>query len=434
MTIRWLMGTLLVVAGCTPRSADPAGLRHPDVAEQLGQARCGVSKSAEKPLVVEWPAAERGALEARASRGLVAVRYAGCEMEVLSHCEVPGRYEYVGLTAKHESVRIRNVDELYARLPLGAAALEAQLERAGELRVDLEVVGRKESSVYEVSRHDLRGRCDEATHFVSGLTVGAFAMVAGEQLGGSGSVSAAGVGAGAGRSVSREVLREDGSPEACATASGSDPEPPSGCAALLRVEVLPLSEAPLTRDDPPPREPAAIEPSPSTAAGQWPAIEPASLGSLELDPSTIATLDPATLGSTLPEPATPGSGVICDAIDLQVLEIRRKGPHPPFHAKAMDAVELRVVNDNDVEVEVEGGEAVSFLDGERAKLSAMTPLEWFHPLSLPPHSSKVVEVLLPRREGPRLQSIETQANPASDFWAKCRVIDDRLAPEAAPTP
>jgi hypothetical protein len=41
-----------------------------------------------RPLIVEWPSADRAALEAQASHGLVVVRYEGCEMEVLRQCRV----------------------------------------------------------------------------------------------------------------------------------------------------------------------------------------------------------------------------------------------------------------------------------------------------------------------------------------------------------
>jgi hypothetical protein len=42
------------------------------------QTKCGVEKSQAKPLIVEWPSADRGELEAQAhNRGLVVIRYEG---------------------------------------------------------------------------------------------------------------------------------------------------------------------------------------------------------------------------------------------------------------------------------------------------------------------------------------------------------------------
>ena len=46
------------------------------------------------PLVAEWPSAARGDLEVRTRKGVIAVRYAGCSLELLPQREVPERYAY----------------------------------------------------------------------------------------------------------------------------------------------------------------------------------------------------------------------------------------------------------------------------------------------------------------------------------------------------
>jgi len=234
---------LIVTAGtgCTKKGTPSEQLaKAPDLATETGQAKCGVKASAAKPLVVEWPAADRAALEARATRSLVAVRYQGCEMEVLTNCTVQGSYSYLGLNQKREGVRIKSVDELYAQLPVGAVALEGKLERAGQLNVDMVIVGRKEAERAEFSERDLEGRCDEATHVVTGLTVGAFSFYAGASADVGAGVKVGNIGAGASSGTEREVLKEDGNADACAAASQSDTNAPDGCGALLRVEVVPI--------------------------------------------------------------------------------------------------------------------------------------------------------------------------------------------------
>ncbi len=207
-----------------------------------GEAKCGVRSSSAKPLVVEWPAAERAALEARASRGLVAVRYQGCEMEVLTTCTAKGTYEYVGLTQKREGVKITNADDLYAQLPVGAAGLEAKLERSGQLNVDMTIVGRREADSHEFTEQSLDGRCDEATHVITGLTVGAFEFYSGAAAEIGGGVKAGNVGVGASSSSEQELLKSDGDSAACSVASSSDEVAPEGCGALLRVEVVPIDK------------------------------------------------------------------------------------------------------------------------------------------------------------------------------------------------
>lgn len=196
--------------------------------------------SADKPLVVEWPAAERAALEARANAGLVAVRYEGCEMEILSGCDVDGAYAFAPLSRKQERVTIHNADELYARLPVGAASLEGKLERRGELVVDMTIVGRKQADRHVFERGELRGRCESATHVLTGLTVGAFSLLAGASTEARAGADVGKAGAGGRVLRSQELLAADGDPSACPL-TPIDDEPAAGCGALLRVEAVPLA-------------------------------------------------------------------------------------------------------------------------------------------------------------------------------------------------
>ncbi|MBC8071153.1 MAG: hypothetical protein IAG13_22700, partial [Deltaproteobacteria bacterium] len=213
----------------------------PDMATETGQAKCGVKASAAKPLVVEWPAADRAALEARASRGLIAVRYEGCDMEVLTNCTAAGTYGYLPLTPKREGVRIKNADELYANLPVGAVKLEAKLERDGQLNVDMVIIGRKEADKSDFTERDLTGRCSEATHVVTGITVGAFSFYTGASAEIGAGVQVGNIaGAGAKSGHEREVINQDGNEASCTSNDPAATTPPNGCGALLRVEVVPI--------------------------------------------------------------------------------------------------------------------------------------------------------------------------------------------------
>jgi hypothetical protein len=235
-------GLMLTAGTGCPKKGSPSEQLAvaPDLATETGQAKCGVKASAAKPLVVEWPAADRAALEARANRSLVAVRYQGCEMEVLTNCTVQGAYSYLGLNQKREGVRIKSVDELYAQLPVGAVGLEAKLERAGQLNVDMVIIGRKEAERAEFSERDLEGRCSDATHVITGLTVGAFSFYAGASAEIGAGVKVGNIGAGVSSGTDREVLKQDGNEDACAAATQADADAPPGCGALLRVEVVPI--------------------------------------------------------------------------------------------------------------------------------------------------------------------------------------------------
>lgn len=210
------------------------------------QARCSVARSRDNPLVVEWPAPERGSLEMRLRKGAVVVRYAGCEMQVLKHCYVPdSAYEYGAFTRKRETVRIRDADELYAKLPVGAARLEGKLADSEALEVSMTMVGMFESTRPSAARGELVGDCDGATHVVAGVQVGAYAFEAERSLEASGAVGLrSGPSVGGRHERERETLSMDGRVEACATSTPGDTEPPADCGALLRVEVVPLDADP----------------------------------------------------------------------------------------------------------------------------------------------------------------------------------------------
>jgi hypothetical protein len=155
---------------------------------------------------------------------------------------VEGGYEDVALTRKQERVTIHDADELYARLPVGAASLEGKLARAGELTVDMTIVGRKQADRHVVSRDELSGRCDSATHVLTGLTVGAFSMYAGAATEASAELGFARAGVGGRHTARHELLASDGDPTRCDTPwdeTGVD-----ACAALLRVEAVPIAGDP----------------------------------------------------------------------------------------------------------------------------------------------------------------------------------------------
>jgi hypothetical protein len=90
---------------------------------------------------------------------------------------------------------------------------------------------------------DLHGDCSEATHIVTGLTVGAFALSAGGAVDVGGGGTAFGVGARMNAKNERETLSRDGDPRMCAKATLDDTQPPRWCGAVVRVEVVTIARA-----------------------------------------------------------------------------------------------------------------------------------------------------------------------------------------------
>lgn len=204
------------------------------------QTKCGVEKSQAKPLIVEWPSPDRLALENKVGEGLVVVHYVGCEMTVLDRCSVPAKYGYHGATRNQDRVEMKDEDDLYAHLPVGAAGLEATLQRTGRLTVDMNLVGRFEAEKATVRADELVGDCTGATHFVYGVTVGAFDFYAGGGATVGASAGVGNLGAGGHSQAERETLTKAGDEAACAKATSADKSPPDNCGALIRIEVVPL--------------------------------------------------------------------------------------------------------------------------------------------------------------------------------------------------
>jgi hypothetical protein len=298
----------LSLAACatTKQSATPPSL--PD-----RYAKCSIQKSQSRPLIVEWPSTDRASLESLSKRGLVAVRYTGCEMEVLTRCKVKGEYKYTPVTLQSERITIDDADELYANIPVGAAKLEGELEKSGQLNVDTSIVGTYDSGE-SVARDDLDGDCGRATHVLTSLTVGAFEFYSGAAVSGGGGVVAFGVGAGGKTRSQQTLLSRSGSGDACKSATGSDERPPEGCGALLRVEATPIAAARAKAAPPPEIAPPPETPPPETTPGETPNVE---TPGAEETPAAAATAPPETLPSSGPAASDPVA--IQDSI----------GPPPP---------------------------------------------------------------------------------------------------------
>ena len=231
---------LLLLTGC-------AGLRRgttPRVAlpeyASPSQASCKVVGNPYQPLVVEWPAPQRAELEARMSQGVAVVRFDPCahEIQLLSQCAAPGKYRHMSVTPTTEQEQIANEDELYAKMPLGAATLEGALREAGSLAVSMTIIGRFDAQNPHLSATQLAGACQGATHVIAGGSLGAFELRKGARQQDEAGGDLFGAGAGTRTSTSHHILNQSGNVEACArTTPGHFPEE---CSAIINLNLAPL--------------------------------------------------------------------------------------------------------------------------------------------------------------------------------------------------
>jgi hypothetical protein len=232
----WLvMGALLVVPGC---ATGFAGAREVLPRAPVEQGRCRVAASQSSPLVTEWPASEKANLEALLHAGAVAVAYSGCSMRLLPDCRVRGAYRWMRTTPATDSLEINDTDDLYAKLPLGAASLEGELKRTGKLTVKTVVAGQLQLDGAGVNDVPNEGACAQATHIMTALSIGAFALTADgartRQLAASVSVGEAKLQ----NDRAAALLRSAGDFDSC---NNSTAESPNGnCASPVQAFLAPL--------------------------------------------------------------------------------------------------------------------------------------------------------------------------------------------------
>jgi TPR repeat protein len=208
--------------------------------EPSDQVHVSVATNLSEPLIVDWRGADRSELESVARRGAAIVRYEGNAVKLLANCAVSRKYRWTSTPRRDDHLIIRDVDSLHATMPLGAAQLEGELEKSGELDVDTTTVGRWQLDYPGVREDELEGDCAGATHAVLAITAGAFKLYAKA----SADRTASGLRAegGAGRPFAQDVLNADGVEASCKKAAPTDLIPRDGCGAMIQIAVELIAE------------------------------------------------------------------------------------------------------------------------------------------------------------------------------------------------
>lgn len=255
----------LALAACSPsrpvvRPSIPNAGRDP-----TPLAKCKVAASQESPLVTEWPASEKANLEARLREGGVAVAYTGCSLRLVPQCRLPGSYKWQRTTVSSDRFEIRSEDELYAKLPIGAAALEGDLKNAGRLAVDTTVAGQLKLDGLALSDVPKDGECAEATHVVGGLSVGAFQLKSGGSVSVQAGATLGSAAVGGASNLSEATLRSAGSAEKCSEAT--DESPHVDCQSPLQIFLWRLPHA--KRGEEIPEDSVKLEFVSTSGSKQW---------------------------------------------------------------------------------------------------------------------------------------------------------------------
>lgn len=288
----------VLVSACVGGAAQVARPKEKTFDDVMSREGCTLGAGRNEPFVVDWPADKRSDLEVALKQRIPVVSYDCKQLRVLDECELDGSYRFVGVTQKEEAVRLDNSDEVRANLPFSGAGLVGklggELERGSTIDIAFSIIGKRTSTRARVARDQLRGECAGATHFVRGMTLGAFAMSVGTRAK---VVAVADVfqvaGGKAGSASSRDAKSRDGDLAACKTSTPDADAPTPQCGAVIKLDLRTIGA--------PENTPAAVpsQPTGKPAAGAsplppdaTPVVCPFGLVATEL--GTCAHASPAT--------------------------------------------------------------------------------------------------------------------------------------------
>jgi hypothetical protein len=198
--------------------------------------QCKLAKDPLNPLIVEWPGTNKVGLDSQSRRGVVIVKFDGCSnLKVLTQCEAKGTYEAETVTPARDKMEIKNKNDLFALLPLGALSLGGAVDSGTKFLLDYVAVGQRE---YKGEAPSTTGICDGATHYVRRITIGAYSLDAEEEGSMSGGANAGKIGIGGSHDESDKRHKASGDPNKCESSPTS-----SDCNAPIQLELTPLPGA-----------------------------------------------------------------------------------------------------------------------------------------------------------------------------------------------
>lgn len=222
----------------------PASLVRPDdpTANNALGKKVDCTAMSEEPqlLTLDWDDTLRIDLEQAMKKKVAVVRYDCNGFKVMRDCEAAGSYEYAGVSAAKTTAKIADEDQLKVNLPLGAASMNGEIQRGSTIDIIYVAVGQQATTVHDVPRTKLSGKCDGATHTVRTANLGAFALTTGTKGEVNAAVGFLGKGASGESKSTRGIEKKNGELAACEAASDTAAEPTSKCKALVQLLLSPI--------------------------------------------------------------------------------------------------------------------------------------------------------------------------------------------------
>jgi hypothetical protein len=139
-----------------------------------------------------------------------------------------------------ETIDISTESELFAKLPLGAASLGGRVDSGDALHMEYYVSGVRSATRASVHRNELAQNpsCADATQFVYGYNLGAFALASKSKLTSAVNGSYFGFGTGGSSASSSNAEKRGGLLSACSTDSAKESK---DCRVPIRLRQRPLA-------------------------------------------------------------------------------------------------------------------------------------------------------------------------------------------------
>ena len=244
---------LVVLGGCAAKDVIPATGPDRDSGQSslmdgtfAGKNKCNPDDHL-RPFIIEWDATDMSSFQARAESDVVFVKYEGCSLRVLEGCVNSdvrgsmGAYNPPEWTSGSvEKIDIRDEGELYTKLPLGVATIGGRVAAGEQFQMEYFVAGTRGSTRQAVYRKELdkNPNCADATHFVYGYNLGAFALGSHKSLEGEVEVGVKGAGVGGKRGRKTSAEKQGGQLTACRADTATEVK---DCQVPIRLTLRPIS-------------------------------------------------------------------------------------------------------------------------------------------------------------------------------------------------
>jgi hypothetical protein len=183
---------------------------------------------------------DRAALESSITKGeIIVVQLDGSDFNILKHCKaVDNRYQYTGVQPKTDFQKINSESQIGASYEVLQEKLNLNLTDGSEVVLLTRVVGRYDA-LNSIKKVKLQGDCEDATHIVSGGTVGSFMFVQGDYEEIKSEAENILIDVNVRSYFENKILYKDGNPEKCLDLSS---KPIDYCKAILRIDLIELEE------------------------------------------------------------------------------------------------------------------------------------------------------------------------------------------------